>query len=225
MVIVPRGRINGVVLLTCALMLAAGVPVDRVVAVVDGDPILWSEVRRVRALGLSGTPSASTDGGERAALDTLIDRRLRTQAVAASGVVTVGREQLDAQVAAVRARFPDPAARLAEFGLDDEGLREVVRRQLELSLYVEERLGARVFVPLEDIRRHYDTTFAPQLREKGEPVPELAEVREAIRALLREQALDLEIERWTEELRRRADVIDLLDAPPREDPPLRATLP
>lgn len=212
-------------LLACALLLASDILVDRVVAVVDGDPILWSEVRRVVALGLTATPAPEAEVSERVALDTLIDRRLRTQAVASSGVVTVGREEVDARVAAVRARFADPAARLAELGLDDEGLREVVRRQLELARYVEERLGARVFVPLEEIRLYYDTSYAPELRARGEEVPELADVREAIRTLLRERALDLEIERWTEELRRRADVIDLLDAPPREDPPLRATLP
>ena len=44
-------------------------------------------------------------------------------------------------------------------------------------------------------------------------------MREQIRAVLREQLLNEEIERWTEELRRDADVVDLLDPDPQPSPP------
>lgn len=203
---------------------AAPVTVDRIVAVVDDDPILLSDVERALAVGVVAAGDSPAQR-QRLALDRLIDVRLRYHAVARSGVIQIGRELVDRELERVRQRLGDAAARLAELGLDDERLRGIVRQQLELRTYVEERLGARVFVSLDQIRDHYEQTLVPSLVASGAPVPELAEVREEIRALLREQAIDRELSAWTEDLRRQADIIDLLDAPPREDPPPRAAFP
>ena len=53
----------------------------------------------------------------------------------------------------------------------------------------------------------------------GETAPPLPEVREQIRAVIREQRLNEEIDRWTEELRIEADIDDFFDAPLDELPP------
>jgi hypothetical protein len=198
--------------------------VDRIVAVVDDDPILLSDVERALAVGVID-PSAGPQQRQRLALDRLIEVRLRYHAVARSGVIQIDREQVDAELAQVRQRLGDADARLQELGLDDQHLRGIVRQQLELRSFVEERLGARVFISLDQVREHYERVLRPSLEAQGAPVPDLAEVREQIRALLREQAIDRELVSWTEELRRQADIIDLLDAPPRADPPPRAVLP
>jgi hypothetical protein len=86
-------------------------------------------------------------------------------------------------------------------------------------VYVDELLGARVFVGLEEIQRYYEGQLVPQLETAGEPVPPLERVREQIREVLRQQRLNEELVRWTDELRRRADVVDLLDRPERPLPP------
>jgi hypothetical protein len=57
------------------------------------------------------------------------------------------------------------------------------------------------------------------MERRGATVPPLQEVREQIRALLKEERLNEEIERWTDELRRQADVEDYLDEPPGAIPP------
>ena len=90
--------------------------------------------------------------------------------------------------------------------------------------FVEERLGPRVFVSVDDIRAHYDSKLVPELRAKGQPVPPIEEVREAIRVLLKEERLNQEIERWTSELRAAADVVDLLEAEKRPLPPAATVL-
>jgi hypothetical protein len=87
-------------------------------------------------------------------------------------------------------------------------------------IYVEERLGARVFVGLEEIQRYYNEVLVPALEENGQPIPPQQEVREEIRAVLREMRLNEEIERWTEELRQEADIVDYFDDPREELPPL-----
>jgi hypothetical protein len=216
----------------CALATAAGAAelrlLDRVVALVDEDPILLSEVRQVAALGLVEREPGEDDARlERRVLDGLIEQRIRLHEVDRFGFSEVPGEEVERQLAAQRGRFASEAefqARLAAVGLDESGLRALLATQLMVLAYVEERLGARVFVDLEDIRAYYEGELAPRLREAGAPVPPLEEVREGIREVLREERLNAELERWTEELRREADVVDLWERPEGELPPVEATL-
>lgn len=198
--------------------------VDRVVAVVDEDPILASDVERVIALGqLEPRGGEAAQQLRRRALDLLIEQRLRFHEIERFGFETVSVPAVEAQVERLRSRYPDEETFLAvlgELGLDLKGLRQLLARQLSTVAYVEERLGPRVFVGLEEIRRYYDESFAPDLRARGEAVPPLDEVREQIRAVVKEKRLNEEVVRWTEELRRAADVVDLLDRDPGSLPPL-----
>ena len=133
--------------------------------------------------------------------------------------VPVSLEEVDRQVEALRERLrPETLeSTLESMEMSMTGLRETFARQILLLQYVEERLGARVFVDLDDIRTYYDETLTPQLEARGEEIPALDVVREQIRSLIREQRLDAEIDAWTEELRRRADIVDTLDEEP--EPP------
>ncbi|MEM1248330.1 MAG: hypothetical protein AAGK22_18285 [Acidobacteriota bacterium] len=192
--------------------------VDRVVALVDGDAIFLSDLQRARALAVEVSEGAPP--GDRQLLDRLIDERLRLHEVERFESIPVSLEEVDAQVEALRKRLQPESleSTLESMEMSLEGLRETFARQILLLQYVEERLGARVFVDLDDIRAYYDETLTPQLEARGEEVPALERVREQIRSLIREQRLDAEIVRWTEDLRRRADIVDTLDEEP-EPPP------
>jgi hypothetical protein len=100
---------------------------------------------------------------------------------------------------------------LEALGLEADSLRQLVARQFMVLTFVDERLGPRVFVDLEDIRGYYDQTFVPEMRRRGATPSPLQQVREKIRAVLKQERLNEEIESWTEELRRRADVEDYFD--------------
>ena len=198
---------------------------DRVVAVVDDDPILLSDIERVIRLGLAGTPHAeeSEAAFRRRVLALLIEERLRFHEVDRAGFGRVDVAEIEARVEEIRSRFPTEAAfleRLSELAMTEDGLARLAARQLAVLAYVEDRLGSRVFVSLDDIRRFYSEELIPAMERQGQSVPDLAEVREQIRATLFERALNVEIERWTAELERQADIIDLLDRPQRELPPV-----
>jgi hypothetical protein len=191
-------------------------PVDRILAVVDDDPILASEVRQVLSFGLV-EPQKGEDDRElqRRALDFLIEVRLRFHEVDRFGFAEVPIDEVDEQMELLRQRFgSDEEFRrgLEELGLSEQGARQVLARQVMVWIYVEERLGARVFVDLEDIQNYYDEILVPQLIEQGNPVPPILEVREPIRALLHEQRMNEELERWTTELLQQADVEDFFDS-------------
>jgi len=199
-------------------------PVDRILAVVDEDPILSSDVRQVIALGIvAPKPGEATRALWRRVLDMQIEQRLRTHDLDRFGFADVTPPEIDAAYANVRARFPSEEAfreRLRQVGLTVDGLKQLVARQLMVYGYVEERLGARVFVSLDDISAYYHDVLAAEMQRQGKPLPPLDEVREKIRAVLREQRLLEEITRWTAELRRQADVIDYFDSVHTELPPV-----
>ena len=206
---------------------ASPVLVDRIVAVVDEDPILLSEVDEVIGLGLAARrPGEGDDALRERVIDGLIEQRLRFHEVDRSGFQRVPLTEIEARVEEIAAAFADRGAfqrRLAELGMNEEGVRQLVARQLAVLTYVTERLGARVFVGFDDIRAYYRETLIPGLEARGEPVPPLDEVREAIRAVLHEQRLNQELERWTEELRLEADVL-LFPTPPDPLPPVVDTI-
>jgi len=184
---------------------------DKVLAVVDEDPILKTDLDRIIKLGFV-QPKAGESGEafRRRVLDELIEERLRFHEIDRFGFQQVPVDEIEREVAKIRARFADDASfqrALKEVGLDAKKLRQLVARQLLVLTYVDERLGPRVFVSLEDINRYYRDVLTPEMRRRGQPVPPVEDVREDIREVLKQQRLTQEIETWTQELRARADVI------------------
>ena len=202
----------------------AGLLVDRLVAVVDDDPILWSDIDRVIGLGLVETRAGeSREELERRVLDGLIDQRLRLHEIARHNFAPLPPDEVDRQLESLRSRFTGPgelADRLTALGLDEAGLRQLVARQLRVLVYVEQRLGPRVFVRLDDVRTYYDDVLAAEMATRGLDPPPLDEVRDQIHDLLHERQLNREIDAWTEELRLEADVADYLDRVETELPPV-----
>ena len=199
-------------------------PADRILAVVDDDPVLASEVDQVLLLGIiRQEPEENERAVRRRTLDFLIEERLRFHEVDRFGFAEVPVEVVDEEFDKLEQRLGGAerlAAAIDELGLDEQGVRQVLARQVMVWVYVEERLGARIFVGLEDIRKYYDESLVPQLKERGDPVPPVEEVREAIRTLLREQRMNEELERWTTELLQLADIEDYFDSDFDSLPPL-----
>lgn len=184
---------------------------DRIVAVVDEDPIFASDIDDVLALGLvEPSQGESTRDLRRRVLDQLIEQRLQLHEVRIFDVGQVPMDEIDRQVAAY----------LETSGLSEEELRHLLTRQMRVMTYVEERLGPRVFVDLDEIRAYYDNELAPEMERRGQPLPPLTDVADAIRRVLRERRLNDEIAAWTEELRQKADVVDYFEVPPRPLPPV-----
>jgi peptidyl-prolyl cis-trans isomerase SurA len=196
---------------------AANVLKDRVIAVADEDPILASDLDRAIVIGqLEPKPGESQRAFRRRVLDDLIAERLRFHEIDRFGLEQVPVDQIERHVAEVRARFKDDATfrqQLKEVGLDEAALRQMMARQLEVLAYVDERLGPQVFVGLDDIANYYRTVLTPELQKQRLPVPPLESVRDKIREVLRQQRLTGEIERWTEELRRKAVIAVYFDQP------------
>ena len=202
---------------------------DRIVAIVDEEPILVSEIDRAIALGLKQRqPGENETAFRRRVLNDLIEERLRFQEIDRFGFEQVPVDAINQQVQKIRAQFPDEAAfqkTLQQHGLSLKDLRQLVARQLMVLTYVDEQLGPRVFVSLDDITAYYRNVLTPEMLTQRQTVPPLDEVRDQIRTVLKEQRLNEAIENWTEDLRAEADIQVYFDQPTGPLPPVVKRIP
>ena len=161
-----------------------GATIERVVAVVDGRPLLLSDVAdlaRVRGLA------------EDAALEAAIDERLMYQEAARLTQTEVQGDEEERALAALLERKPSLASEVGE-----PGLRRILKRQITILKYVEFRFRPQLRVSDQQVRAAFEGD--PSAGESFE-----AE-KEKIRERLERRALDERVEAWVRELRARADV-------------------
>lgn len=188
---------------------AAAVTVDRIAAVIDGQVLTVSEITQMVELRFFPRLGDSEDDYRREVLDALIAQALRYRDVERFGAQDIPADSIEARVVEIQRRFPSEtefhaAVARAELTLDE--LRALVKRQLQVEAYIQERFAPLVFVTNEEIDEYYRGPWREQRRERGLPVPALSEVREEVRAALRLSRLQAEIDRWTSQLRARANV-------------------
>ena len=198
----------------CVLLLAA-VPgratvVDRIAAIVDREVITLSEVNQVVALRIfARNAGEDEDAYRKRVLDAMIAQSLRFRDVERFGSEDVSRDAIEARLLEVRKRFPsdaafDAALKTTELTLDE--VRTIIKRQLQVEAYIEERFSPLIFVSLDEIEKYYREQWLPQRRERNLPATPLGDVQEEIRTLLRAERLQTEVGRWTTQLRDRANV-------------------
>jgi hypothetical protein len=155
--------------------------IERILAVVEGRPVLLSEVRLLQAVrGLD----------ERTALEELIDERLMMREAGRLAQSAVSPEEEERALRLLRST--NSAARAAPA----DALRRLVRRQTAIVKYIDFRFRPQVTVSDEDVRRAYGR------RQGAAPEGALAgEAAEALREALTREALDRRIEAWVAELR------------------------
>jgi hypothetical protein len=198
--------------LILAPLAAAREPVDRVVATVNDEPVLASEVEdavRVEAL-MQGRPAAEIPLADyRAAMDRLVDRTLIRQQMT-SGYVPPA-QQVEWRISQLRATFPaaqDAAWQklLAAYGIDEQQLRKSVEEQLQLMEFVDARLRHMVQVSRGEVEQYYQQKLLPELSRKGAAAEPLSNVQSGIYELLLQEKIDAQLNAWLASLREQGNV-------------------
>jgi hypothetical protein len=117
--------------------------IDRVLAVVAGDIILLSDVKAARELGL--VEVAGTVDPDREALTRLIDRSLMLAEADRYAPPEPTAQAVDAALAALRDRTGSAQAfetALRRGGLDETQLRAILRENLRIREYLNQRFAA-----------------------------------------------------------------------------------
>ena len=184
--------------------------IDRIAALVDRQVLTVSEVNQlVQIRFFAQKAKQSDDDYRREVLESLIAQALRFRDVERFGAQDIPKDSIEARLRDIAARFPSPvdfdaAVRRAELTPDE--VRALVKRQLQVEAYIQERFSPLIFVPSEDIETYYKGPWSTQRRQRGLPIPPLPDVQEEIRTLLKSTQLQQEIDKWTAQLRARANV-------------------
>lgn len=183
---------------------------DRVIAVINHDVVLASELER-RMVQQTTTKNASDP--RRAMLWAMIDERLLAQRGRAVGFTT-SEKDVDAAVDAVRKQNnltkEQLLAELGKVGYSLDDYRDSVARQLLVHRVLNLEIGGSVAVSDAEIKALYDKRVAAA---DGAETARLEDVKEALRAEIRGRKLDLARDRLLVELRAAAFIDIRLPAP------------
>lgn len=210
-------------LLVTPIPAASGAEVlDRILATVNGHPILQSDVTEEIAYEAlaSNLPAGPVDEeNQRAVIERLIDQELLHEQESQPGTHQPTAEQLAARVQSIRSLYPEAATDqgwqkvLARYGLGPEQVEERITRQLESLKLIDQRLRPGVQVDAKAVESYYRNTLLPELRSRNAKQVSLAEASPQIKQLLIQQRIDELLASWLQNLRAESR-IKLMDESP-----------
>jgi len=211
-----RGMLTGL----CAMFFALGVGlplrgqevVDRIVARVENDIILQSDVRELKEY------QELVDGkseSENTILDRLIDQWIVRSEAELSRFPEPKDEEIDRGVSRVAKSFGSPEeyeARKKQSGLNDAEVRKIVAAQLYLSNYLDSRFRPSVQIDEKAIVDFYQNAVVPKAKARGQEAPTLDDARDIIQEALVQSDINDQADRWLKESRARLHVQKFLEA-------------
>ena len=203
--------ISGVGFLALAAFACAQEVVDRIVARVDNDIILLSDVRELARYQNFVDEKAESDSE---ILDRLIDQWIVRSEAKAALFPQPSDEEVQRSLARLQRLFSSPEEyeeRKKQAGLTDEDIMRMQRSQLYLSNYLDSRFRASIQVDEKDIEDFYKTKVIPRAEARGQAPPTLDAARGYIQEVLVQRAINEQSNRWLKESRARLRVEILLD--------------
>jgi len=194
-----------------ALPVSAQQVVDRVVARVENDVILLSQLQalsRYQKL-VDGIPESDEQ-----ILDRLIDQWIVRNEAEAARFPQPSPADVDRSLDRLKRSFGSPEeykTREKESGLADSDVRAMVESQLYLSNYLDSRFRPAAQIDPQAVEKFYEDTVVPRARARGQEPPTLDAAREAILELLIQTGITRQAEQWIKESRDRLHVDNLLN--------------
>lgn len=185
--------------------------VDRIVARVENDVILWSDVRALARYQQFLDGQSETDGQ---ILDRLIDQWIVRSEADASHAPHPSEADIDHGLSRVRSSFSSEQeyeARRKQAGLGEPEARAMVASQLYLSNYLDSRFRAAVHTDPKEIEDFYQTAVVPRAKTRGQAPPTLDAARDTIQEALIQNGINQQAEQWLTESRLRLHIEKSLD--------------
>lgn len=198
------------VLLACACLPAREV-IDRIVARVDNDVILLSDVRLLSRYQLLVDGKSESDPE---ILDRLIDQWIvRSEATAAHTPPATGADVDRAMQRLLRgfASKEDYEARRKLAGLSETEVRGVTADQVFLNSYLDSRFRPTVRVDEQAIQDFYKNTILPRAQARGITPPTFDAAHDYIQDALIQRAINEQADRWLKESHARLRISKMLD--------------
>lgn len=197
--------------MVCTCVLAAQEVVDRIVARVENDIILMSEVKELQQYQELVQGKAEEDG---VVLDRLIDQWVVHSEAQLSRFPEPNDEEINRGVARVASSFATPdeyQRRRKESGVSEAEVRKMVAGQLYLSNYLDSRFRPSAQVAPSAVVDFYEKSVVPRARAHGQEPPTLEASQDVIQEALIQKDIGEQADRWLKESRARLHVQKYLD--------------
>jgi hypothetical protein len=192
---------------------AGPVPIDRVVAIVNDDLILESDVdeeRRMAAFLPYSDPAGSFSRPK--AIERLIDRDLIKQQAReqprkpiTDAEVAANLKDLRKDILACKEYKCDTEAGwqrfLADHGFTEAELMKLWRERMETLQFIEDRFRQGIRIPDADVKEYYTKTLLPQYAARHATAPKLDSISDRIREILLQQQVSALLDDWLKALR------------------------
>jgi hypothetical protein len=200
---------------------AEGAEVDRVVAIVNGELILDSDVDRERRFAAL-LPYGETSGpySRKAAIERLINRDLILQQVQLQPRNEITQEAASRDLDALRTSIPtcreyhcETQAGWGKFlateGFTEESLTSLWRERMEVLAFIELRFRMGIKITPEEIREYYQKTMLPQYAALHVTPPPMRTIASRIQEVLLQQRVSKLLDDWLDSLRAQGTVVVL----------------
>jgi hypothetical protein len=197
---------------------SAGVLIDQVIAVVNGDLILESDVDLERRFG-AFQPFTSPAGefSRNKAIERLIDRALILQQAALQPQQTVTADQAKAELDVLRKEIPackryhcETDAGWQKF-VQDQGftideLTQRWRERMEILKFIETRFRMGIRIEPAAIKEYYDNSLLPEYAKQNVKPPAMDAISDRIQEVLLQQQVSKLLDDWLESLKAEGSV-------------------
>jgi parvulin-like peptidyl-prolyl isomerase len=201
----------GALLALAAVRLRAQEIIDRIVARIENDIILLSEVRALSRYQQLVDGKSESDAQ---ILDRLIDQWIVRSEAETAQFPHPADEDLARGVESVQKSFASPQeyeARKKQAELTDTDVRNMVAAQLYLSNYLDSRFRPSVQINPKDVEDFYQKAVVPRAQARGQAPPSLDAARDYIREALVQRSINEQADRWLNESRARVKVNKFVD--------------
>jgi len=185
--------------------------IDRIVARIDNDIILLSDVCGLAQYQQFVDGKSETDAE---ILGRLIDQYIvRTEAKAALFPLP-SDEDVNRSLQRLKRTFSSPEEyeeRKKQSGLSDEDIRRILQSQTYLSNYLDSRFRASIQIDDKAIQDFYQNRVVPRAQSRGQTPPTLEAARDFIQEALVQRAINVQADKWLKESRSRLHVENLLN--------------
>jgi hypothetical protein len=185
--------------------------IDRIVARVETDIILLSDVRQLSRYQMFLDGKAQSD---EEILNRLIDQWIVRNEASVARFPQPSEEDVNRSIERLKRSFSSPQefeARQKQSGITDDEIRRFVLAQLYLSNYLDSRFRPAIQIDEKDIEDFYKTRVVPRAESRGQTPPTLDNARDFVQVALVQRAINEQADRWLKESRTRVRVETMLD--------------
>jgi len=196
------------------------VQLDRVIAIVNGDVLLESDVREelrlavLQPISVPANQNTQVRAAQRLISRALILRQMREQHQIDYSVtddeVRKSLDELRAEIPICKKMFCATAegwqAFLKANDLTQQEVEDRWRQRLEILKFIDARFGTSIRISRQDIQKYYQTTVVPTFEKMKQSSPTLESTAPRIREILLQQQVNSLLRDWLKSLREQGSV-------------------